>query len=60
LNYVTQGNPNREQVTAAVPAGIYIVRVLYQRPLGPQAFILTMNHRGSRKRRYHCSSEAPP
>jgi len=44
LNYVTQGNPNREQVIAAVPAGIYIVRVLYQRPLGPQAFILTMNH----------------
>ena len=44
LNYVTQGNPNREQVIAAVPAGIYIVRVLYQRPLGPQAFNLTMNH----------------
>ena len=44
LNYVTQGNPNREQVIASVPPGIYTVRVLYQRPLGPQAFILTMNH----------------
>jgi hypothetical protein len=44
LNHVTQGNPNREQVIAAIPAGIYTVRVLYQRPLGPQPFILTMNH----------------
>jgi hypothetical protein len=44
LSHVTQGNPNREQVIAVLPAGIYSVRVLYQRPLGPQAFILTMNH----------------
>jgi hypothetical protein len=44
LSHVTQGNPNREQVIATVPPGIYTVRVLYQRPLGPQAFILTMNH----------------
>jgi hypothetical protein len=27
-----------------LPPGIYSVRVLYQRPLGPQAFILTMSH----------------
>ena len=44
LNHVTQGNPNREQVIAVVPPGIYTVRVLYQRPLGPQTFILTMTH----------------
>ena len=44
LHYVTQGNPNREQVIATVPPGLYTVRVLYQRPLGPQSFILTMTH----------------
>jgi hypothetical protein len=44
FTHVTQGNPNREQVIATLPPGIYSVRVLYQRRLGPQAFILTMNH----------------
>jgi hypothetical protein len=44
LNFVTQGNPNREQVIAMLPPGLYSVRVLYQRPLGPQAFILTMTY----------------
>jgi hypothetical protein len=43
LDHVTQGNPNREQIIAEVEPGIYSVRVIYQRPLGPQAFILTMN-----------------
>jgi hypothetical protein len=44
LNHVTQGNPNREEVIATLAPGLYSVRVLYQRPLGPQAFILTMSH----------------
>jgi len=44
LNFVTQGNPNREEVSATLPPGLYSVRVLYQRSVGPQAFILTMTH----------------
>lgn len=44
LNYVTQGNPNREEVIAILQPGLYSVRVLYQRDLGPQPFVLTMTH----------------
>ena len=33
---VTQGNPNREEIIATLPAGLYTVRVLYQRQTGRQ------------------------
>jgi hypothetical protein len=44
VSRVTEGNPNREEVIATLPPGLYSVRVLYQRDLGPQAFVLTVRH----------------